>query len=92
MQHDSLCNTQVEGDRLEFDGLAAHLCKGVAYSPDPSYKIEMIDVLERALVVAPLCGLHRHKTVVLAFFLEDDRPWQAEYAAEYFSAASRSEY
>ena len=83
---DLLCNTEVEGDWLELDGLAAHFCKGVAYPPDPAYKIEVIDVLKRALVVTPLCGLHRHKAVVLAFFLEDDRPRQAEYAAEHVSA------
>lgn len=89
-QNDSLCNTQIEGDWLEFDGIAAHLGEGIAHSADPADKIEMVDVFKRALVVTPLCGLHRHKAVVLAFLLEDNRPWQAEYAVD-LSQRSASE-
>lgn len=65
--------TLTKGGRLERDGFPDPLANRVPDRVDPANQVEMVDIIERALILSPVGRLDRDEAVVRAFFGEDDR-------------------
>jgi hypothetical protein len=65
--------TLTKGGRLERNGFPDPLADRVPDRVDPADQIEVVDILERALILSPVGRLDRDEAVVRAFLGEDDR-------------------